>query len=214
MAKPVGYPVPSTVLSGGSLLNNALNLVVNWSEAAVDWVTSVTAGQLEDLRFPAQAINPPGAPSDPSRDTSTGLLNFSATVANVIAGVAQLPHGRKPDTVLTPHLHVFCNSSPTAPNDVVRWQLQYRFTNINGARPAAYTTLTVDHTVAAYSGGQPIHQIVAWSDIVGTGLTASSMMEWIITRVATNAADNYPGTVALLEFDVHFTADQLGRPIP
>ena len=46
----------------------------------------------EDLRFPSQGINPPGAASDPIRSQTTGLLEFSGSADNVICGVAQMPH--------------------------------------------------------------------------------------------------------------------------
>ena len=53
----------------------------------------VTHGLWEDLRFPASGINPLGAASDPSRSNVTGMLEFSGTADNLIAGAAQMPHG-------------------------------------------------------------------------------------------------------------------------
>ena len=60
----------------------------------------------DDLRFPANAINPPGAAADPIRNTSTGMLEFSGSADNVIAGIAQMPHAWRAGTSIRPHLHL------------------------------------------------------------------------------------------------------------
>lgn len=56
----------------------------------------------DDLRFPAQGINPAGAASPPAVDevltSFTGTLLFSGSQENVIAGVAQMPHSWSPGT--------------------------------------------------------------------------------------------------------------------
>lgn len=194
-----------------STLDSAIAGVTAWAQASVDWVAFASAGQEEDLRYPASGINPPGAASDPVRNNTTGLLEFSAVTVNVIAGVAQLPHARKADTAIEPHIHVLSTESPVSPNDVAVWRLQYRCYNIGAARPAAYTTISANHTLAAHSGGQPIHQLLRFADIPGSGLARSACVEWVLSRLANDPADTYPGVVTLLEFDLHYFADQIGR---
>jgi hypothetical protein len=41
------------------------------------------APQWEDLRFSAVGINPPGAGTDPTRDTTDGRLIFAAAATNI-----------------------------------------------------------------------------------------------------------------------------------
>ncbi|MBK6848994.1 MAG: hypothetical protein IPG96_16160 [Proteobacteria bacterium] len=184
-------------------------LTANMSE----WLRKAMAGQTEDLRYPAQGINPPGAASDPARNASTGLLEFSASKTNVIAGVAQMPHGRMTDSDIVPHVHVYGMTNPVAPNDIARWQLSYRTANINAARPAAYTTVTADQVVAAHVGGQPIHQIVSFGPLSGVGIGLSACMEWVVSRLGADGADTYPGIVTLLEFDLHVEINSLGQDL-
>ena len=58
----------------------------------VDIVGGYEAGQWEDLRFPAQGINPPVAASDPDVDTSTGLRLFDFNKTETLAGLAEMLH--------------------------------------------------------------------------------------------------------------------------
>ena len=54
----------------------------------------------DDLTFPATAINPPGAASDPGRETTTGLLLFDAAGVELIYCLAQMPHKWKEGTAI------------------------------------------------------------------------------------------------------------------
>ena len=49
-------------------------------------------GGWDDLRFPAQGINPIGAAGDPDRDSTTGLFLFDSGLTETLAGVSQMPH--------------------------------------------------------------------------------------------------------------------------
>ena len=62
--------------------------------------TMFSGTRWDDLRFPAQGINPAGAASPPTVDDTTfpGTLLFATNATNVIAGVAQLPHAWKRGT--------------------------------------------------------------------------------------------------------------------
>ena len=84
-------PLRDAVLGTGGLLSRPRE---KWILALLD--TYLYAW--EDLKFPSQGINPPGAASDPTRSTATGLLRFSGVNDNVIAGLAQMPHAWAPGT--------------------------------------------------------------------------------------------------------------------
>jgi len=62
----------------------------------------LTDSVYDDLRFPAQGINPPGAASDPDLESTTGLLLFGTVGTETIADVAQMPHTWKEGTNIIP----------------------------------------------------------------------------------------------------------------
>ena len=81
----------------------------------------------DDLQFPAASINPIGAVSDPTVDTTeTGLpgtLLFAGNADNMIAGVALMPHSWALGTSIHPHIHWML---PVASSAVVDWAFYYR----------------------------------------------------------------------------------------
>ena len=175
---------------------------------ALGWSTDVnfklTEVQWDDLRFPAAGINPPGAASDPTRDTSDGRLAFSPTADNLIAVQVQMPHAWLEGSSISPHIHW---SPTTTHTGNVKWQLQYKIAEIGSAFPGSWTT---DTALQAASGVADTHQLVEFADIPMTGLHLSCMLLMIISRLGADGADTYTGDAKLNEFDIHFQADALG----
>lgn len=162
-----------------------------------------------DLRFPAQAINPVGIAADPARNVDTGLLEFSGTIDNVIMGVAQMPHDWKLESTINPHIHIVF---PTANALNSRWKLEYNIGNINGNFANALGTWTDGGTITVQNPNNTLlHSKGHFANIVMTGKTLSSVVLWKVTRLAnSDAADDYTGIVTLLEFDIHYQKDGLG----
>lgn len=163
----------------------------------------------EDLRFPAQGINPPGAASDPGVDDDTGLLVFSGTLDNVIAGIAEMPHNWKPGTVIRPHLHIrFPNSA--AGNE--RWSFGYDRANINGDFANASGTYTAHATITiANPTNVNRHVIASFGDLAMVGYRTSCAILWKISRLAfSDAADNDGVDSLLLMFDIHYQLNRRG----
>ena len=59
----------------------------------------------DDLRFPANGISIGGLSTPPDIDADTGLLLFDSTDIETIAICAQMPHARKDDSAIKPHVH-------------------------------------------------------------------------------------------------------------
>jgi hypothetical protein len=163
----------------------------------------------DDLRFPAQAINPAGAASDPQRSTTTGLLEFSGSADNVIMGVAQMPHAWKYGTAISPHLHL---RFPTSTATNTRWKLEYDIADVNGNFTNASGTFTDGGTITiANPQNVNKHVIADFTDIVMTGYGLSTIVLWKISRLASSdAADTFTGLAQLLEFDIHYEIDKFG----
>lgn len=163
----------------------------------------------DDLRFPSQGINPPGAASDPIRSATTGLLEFSGTADNVICGVAQMPHSWARGTTIRPHLHLrFLTSSATNS----RWKIEYDIADSQTPFINNYGTYTDGGTITI-ANPQNVNQEVlqGFNPISMTGLKESAVIVWKITRLAnSDVGDTYTGLVALLEFDIHFQTDKMG----
>ena len=163
----------------------------------------------DDLRFPSQGINPPGAASDPVRSTTTGLLEFSGSTDNVICGIAQMPHSWARGSTIYPHLHLrFLTSSATNS----RWKLEYHIADNITPFTNSYGIYTDGGTITIANPQNVNKEVLqGFNPIVMAGLKESAVVVWKITRLAnSDAADNYTGIVVLLEFDIHFQADKMG----
>lgn len=158
----------------------------------------------EDLRFPAMGINPPGAATDPTRDTTDGLLSFSGSQDNVCVFQVQMPHGWESGagSYLIPHLHIL-NTAASA--GTTTWQLDYKIANINGNFPATWTTDTINYVVPAATS---THVMPAFAHIDMTGFTSSSMLVMKLSRLG--SSDDYNTAVKLLEYDIHYKHNKFG----
>ena len=169
--------------------------------------TAYSAPGWDDFTMPASGINPPGAVSDPPRSTTTGLLEFSGTADNILAGVMQLPHRWAEGTEIRPHIPVRFTTS-TATN--TRWKFEYDIASPTGNFTNNSGTYTDGGTITiANPQNVKKHVLGGFTAIAMTGHTLSANVLWKITRLAsTDAADNYTGVVELLDFDMHFQTDR------
>ena len=165
----------------------------------------------DDLRFPAQGINPAGAAAAPAVDTTLdgfpGTLLFSGSQENVIAGVAQMPHAWSPGTYIEPHIHW---SKPVGSAAAVTWELYYRHLGF----PNDVAGDWIGPVVGAIEVGDPTESnsqvITGFGRVDMTGRRESSMLCWQIRRQGATDADN--GTARLYEFDIHYYGVKVGTP--
>lgn len=157
----------------------------------------------DDMKYPASGLNPPGAASDPTRDTTDGMLLFDAAATNVIAGGALMPHAREVGTVIEPHIH--WTATTTGAGNVV-WRFEYAVASIGNAFPA-YTTVNV---TAAASGVANQHQVTSFGEITMADDALGTMLKWKLSRIGGDAADTYAADAKLLEFDIHIQLDSFG----
>jgi hypothetical protein len=163
------------------------------------------ASRWEDLRFPATGFNPAGSAAPPAISTDDGLLDFSGTADNVIAGIAQFPHAWVAGSAIRPHIHLLF---PTSASSNTRWKLEYNIANINANFAVSYTpdTITVANPANALK-----HVIASFAEVDMTGYTGSCCMLWKLTRLAgSDAADNHTALVKLLELDFHYQINKFG----
>lgn len=156
----------------------------------------------DDLKYPAQGIDPPVAASDPTRDTNDGMLLFSATQPNIIAGGALMPHGWKLGSMIEPHIH-WTPTDNTA-GDVV-WLFQWSVAAIGDVFPAMQTV-----QIAQAANGLDRHQLASFGLININCNALGCMLKWKLTRVGNASGDTYASTAKLLEFDIHTQFDGIG----
>lgn len=163
----------------------------------------------DDLRFPAQGINPAGAVDAPTVDTTLtgypGTLLFAGNQENVIAGIAQLPHTWKAGSALHPHIHW---SKPVGSASAVSWVLYYCILGSPGDVHGALVGPLAGTLVAGDMATANQMLITRFDPIDMTGLKESVCLSWQIRRLGNTDADN--GTARLFEFDLHFQADKGG----
>lgn len=164
----------------------------------------------DDLRFPAQGINPPGAASDPDLESTTGLLLFGTVGTETIAGVAQMPHTWKEGTAVVPHVH-WQKTTSAAGN--VLWQLDYEVVS-NGAIAAMDygTQLQVTESVDGTPDNDTANEVLisSFGEVAMTGEVISCLVFWKLSRIGGDALDTYGADARLLEFDIHYEVDAHG----
>ncbi|MDB4786310.1 hypothetical protein OAG36_01100 [bacterium] len=176
------------------LLKNILTTTLYYSEES-NW---------DDLKFPATAINPPGAASDPDRDSADGTLLFDAGGTELVVGIAQLPHAWREGSPLRPHVHW----APTDANSGdVLWRFSYDIANVNGVFAGSYTDMDI---LAAADGNALKHQIKGFGDLYMSSYTLSCIIKWKLARIGGDGTDTYSADSRLLEFDIHYEADSVG----
>lgn len=163
----------------------------------------------DDLRFPAQGINPSGAAADPGVDDDTGLLVFSGTLDNTIAGVAQMPHTWQAGTAVHPHLHL---RFPTSASANTRWSFGYDIANALEDFTNASGTYTALSTITVANPANVNKSVVAgFGDLDMTGFRESAIILWKISRLAfSDGVDDDTNDCLLMEFDIHFLSNKDG----
>ena len=170
---------------------------------------AVCAPRWDDLRFPAQAINPAGAVEAPTVDQDQaqfpGTLLFAGNKDATIGGIAQMPHAWSRGTSIRPHIHW---SKPVGSASAVSWKFYWRSCGWIGDVAGAWSS-AVDGVLAA--GDQTVtnnHLLTTFGEIPMTDLKESAIIAWRLDRLGVTDADN--GVARLLEFDIHYLASQLG----
>lgn len=168
-----------------------------------------TAGRWDDIHFPTAGVSPPGAASDPSRDTTSGLLEFSKSATNTITGVAQLPHSWVAGSEIRPHIHHRAKTDPAGTGDVV-WKLEYKWYNNGDTVPASYTSETKTFTLSDFSVGLQVADVDSFTAISSSSMRDSSLFEWKLSRLGADASDTYDDVDVLVEFDIHVLIEAHG----
>ena len=187
--------------------------ISSWVYTERGWVPN-GAPVWDDLRFPAQGINPSGQAAAPSVDRTAfpGTLLFSNTVANLIAGVAQMPHAWNRGTEIHPHLH--WSKTTNAAGGVV-WEWCYSIADVGGTFGAYSAWLPAESKVPdSNTASKQALDVFPWLDM--TGYKESTMICWQVRRNPDATGDTYADAVRLFEFDFHYQSNKLGtvREIP
>ena len=205
----VGYALAANSIA-------ATNLTVAGPITASDFV--VTATNLwEDLRFPPQAVNPVGVVEPAGLSSTWGpngnklSLTFEEGQTQCFFVNVQLPHDYLTNTTVFPHFH-FSPNNNNAGGDLL-FKTSYTWANM-GQTFGSETLVTNVITIAPN---------IRWKHLMITAPTAgiappgnagnfSSMLIMRIERLGRDGADTYPGTIDLLEYDIHYLSR--GMPVP
>jgi hypothetical protein len=164
----------------------------------------------EDLRFPAQGINPTGPASPPDVSADDGSLLFDAVTDQAVAIIAQMPHSWDAGTSIFPHVHW---SKSTSAAGTVAWKCEYTMANPGGTFPAFQELATVTTTVNGTPDGNTAdeHLISTFGELDMTGMEISCIIKFKVTRDASEGT--YAADAKLLEFDVHYLNDRSGGSV-
>ena len=184
-----------------ALQRELFKLQVHIDEASYGW---------DDLRFPAQSINPAGTTEPAALDTTEtgfpGTLLFSGSKDCLIAGVAQIPHAWLRGSYMVPHIHW---SKPTPSSLTVSWEFYVRFLGNVGDAATAWDGPRGGVLVAGNQGAADAHLLTTFGTLTMTNVYQESfMLSWRIYRRGTTDADN--SDVRLYEFDIHYQRGKAG----
>lgn len=184
---------------------------VVWGMTANSMTTFEPGVVWEDLRFPAQGINPPGTIRDPDVDQTLdgfpGTLLFQHDRIEMIAGVAQMSHAWQEGTGIRPHIH--WSKTTSDPGDVA-WVFAYRFLE-RGVAPENWSSDIAGEVVLPTNDIEEAEGITAFGEITMTDRKASQMMSWRVSRLGGEPQDTYADHDArLFEFDIHYRRDSDG----
>jgi len=160
-------------------------------------VTNVT--YREDLRFPVTSIKVLGSSNLPKWNTLIGgvlALEFSPTKMEQAYAIAQMPHARTSNSLLTPHFH-WTYTPPKSFGDVV-WCMEYSCANIDDVFPNTDSLCVVDAAINPL-----VHHITDMINITNT-LNEGAICSIRIFRNASSPLDTLPVGALLLEYDIHY----------
>jgi hypothetical protein len=110
---------------------------------------------------------------------------------------AQIPHTWLEGSEVRPHLHWSPGNSTST--NVVRWGLEYTWSNVNDPFPASTTI----YSNSAAAGVAYSHQIAQFAALAGTGKRVSSVFSCRLFREGANGADTFPTGAFAISFDFH-----------
>lgn len=172
------------------------------------WGNVVTAadGYWDDLRFPAQSINPAGSAAPPSVDTDTipGTLLFAFNADNHVAGVGQMPHAWQRGTNVRPHIHW---AKTTTAAGAIAWQLRYAVLSI-GDTFTAYSDWVTGTLAVSDSNTVGKHALTTFGEINMAGHKESCLILWELRRDVSE--DSVDAAVRLFELDFHYRTNKTG----
>jgi len=164
----------------------------------------------DDLRFPAQAINPPGGVADADLDPNTGLLLYDAASTEVALGVAQMPHTWDEGTAIVPHVH-WQKTTSAAGN--VLWRLEYEIVENGDVAAMDYgTTLDAATVVLGTPDDNTANRVLisSFGEVDMTDKIISCLIFWKLSRIGGDALDTYGADARLVEFDIHYRKNAFG----
>lgn len=163
----------------------------------------------DDMRFPAQGINPAGTAAPPTVITSltdyTGCLSFSGTLENIIAITCQMTHEWKAGSMIYPHIHWH---KVVGSANAVDWRLAYRILGNPGDTPQAWVTNVAVEGIVGDATVTEQRLLSYWPAIDLTGYKESCEILFRVHRLGNTDADN--NAAVLSEFDVHYQKDKPG----
>ncbi len=163
----------------------------------------------QDIVIPGLTLNGQGAKApDPITVGPSGNLKGpgfdGVNTTEELHGSAEMLHDYAEGTDVSFHLH-WAPAGTVTTGDVVKWQLEYSWTN-SGATIAAPTVTSV--TVACAS--QWTHQYATFPTLSGAGKTIGSQLSFRVFRDPTDGVDTYGLDALLMDIGIHYQQNTLG----
>jgi hypothetical protein len=170
-----------------------------------------------DLNVPVNATTR-GGTKDPDlnrllRDagnTSQGVFafDFDKSTEEELYFMVQMPHSWKVGSTIYPHVHWTANNN--VGSDVVRWGMEYSWSNVG----SSFGNTTIIYGETPIAAASPVtslmHTITPLGGITASGKTLSSALVCRIFRDADHTNDDFDYDAVMLMIDFHFEEDSFG----
>ena len=164
----------------------------------------------DDLRIPLVQARPGNSTpafakckDDGSGSVGVYTYQFSASAAQDLQFITQIPHGWQPGSLIRPHIH-WAPSSANVGNVV--WQFEYTIAGPGAVFPA----VTIIDPITVAAGGSGVHLINGFTPITIDPTKLSHILVCSISRLGDAGIDTYPDIAHGLEFDFHILLDTPG----
>jgi hypothetical protein len=172
-------------------------------------VANYSDGPWNDIIIPAFSLGTGASAPDLVNFLDTGNLTVygfngaGSTPIEQLYGSFEFFHGWKEGSTISIHVHWVPTVSSVGN---VKWQLEYSWANSGAVFPA----VTVISVTTASGGTAWTHLKSEFPDVVGTGFTIGSTMNFRLFRDPGDVADTYTDDAGLLSIGIHHQCDTIG----
>lgn len=178
-------------------------------------IVRLNSFQAKCIWVPAHEIHLTGNGAEPTRNPTTGMLDFEGSADQAVSGILQMPHSWAEGTSILTFVHLRFPTAAVSPNADSRWRIDVSPSDPSGSFIRSYGSTTGGTKVTIVNPNDVLAH--RREQLTGPWMTALSAYHislgahWSFKRfAATDVLDTDAGAIALLGIMFVFGADSTG----